>query len=213
VIAPDGRTEYEVWQHYVLGRPEDIKSRLFDSRTDPRNLVLRTLTAGSQFDGGQGMSGGEIIAFIEDSFGAFQQQQAAPSWQWGRANLEAAVTDLARHQLIEHDGAGRYELAPLGRLAGESGIDVLSIIRLVDTLRMPFVGLNDATLISLTQITTELDEIYLPLNKKSKNKEPHSWLGGLQQEGVTKSTRPLMCVRLSTAAYMTHPTRLTWLSA
>jgi hypothetical protein len=35
VIAPDGRTEYDVWQHYVVGRPEDIKSRLFDSGTDP----------------------------------------------------------------------------------------------------------------------------------------------------------------------------------
>ena len=130
------------------------------------------------------MSGDEIIAFIEDSFGAFQQRQAAPSWQWGRANLEAAVTDLARHQLIKDDGTGRYELAPLGQLAGESGTDIVSIIRLVSALSMPFVGLDDATLIALAQITTELDMLYLPLNKTSKNKEPQRWLGGLQQEGV-----------------------------
>jgi len=51
-------------------------------------------------------------------------------------------------------------------------------------LRLPFVALNDATLIALTQITTELDDIYLPLNKRSKNKEPQRWVGGLQQEGV-----------------------------
>jgi hypothetical protein len=82
------------------------------------------------------------------------------------------------------DGVGRYALAPLGRLAGESGTDVVSIIRLVDALRIPFVGLDDATLISLSQITTELDEVYLPLNKRSKNKEPQRWLGGLQSEGV-----------------------------
>lgn len=132
------------------------------------------------------MAGDEIIAFVEDSFGAFQHRQATPSWRWGRTNLEAAVTDLARHQLIEDDGTGRYELAPLGRLAGESGTDVVSIIRLVDALRMAFVGPDDATLIALTQITTELDEIYLPLNRKSKNKEPQRWLGGLQQEGVAK---------------------------
>ena len=184
VIAPDGRAEYDVWQHYVLGRPEDIKSRLFDSGTNPRNLVLRTLAASSQLAAGHGMSGDEIIAFIEDSFGAFQQRQAAPSWQWGRANLEAAVTDLARHQLIKDDGTGRYELAPLGRPAGESGTDIVSIIRLVEALNMPFVGLDDATLIALTQITTEVDKTYLPLNKTSKNKEPQRWLGGLQQEGV-----------------------------
>lgn len=184
VIAPDGRAEYDVWQHYVLGRPEDIASRLFDPAIDPRNLVLRTLAASAQLGGGQGMTAEEVVAFIEDSFGAFQQRQAAPSWEWGGQTLEAAVADLARHDLIADDGAGRYSLAPLGRLAGESGTDVASIIRLVDALRMPFVALNDATLIALTQITTELDEIYLPLNKRSKNKEPQRWVGGLQQEGV-----------------------------
>jgi hypothetical protein len=87
-------------------------------------------------------------------------------------------------QLIEDDGAGRYALAPLGRLAGESGTDVVSIIRLVDALRDPFVGVEDATLVALTQITTELDETYLPINKKSKNREPLQWLGRLQQQGV-----------------------------
>jgi hypothetical protein len=49
---------------------------------------------------------------------------------------------------------------------------------------MPFVGLDDATLIALTQITTELDDVYLPFNKRSTNKEPQRWIGGLQQEGV-----------------------------
>jgi replicative superfamily II helicase len=185
LIAPDSRTEHAVWQHYVLGKPEDVRSRLFDAGTDPRNLVLRTLAASSQLGGeGVGMTAEEIVAFIEDSFGAFQQRQAAPSWEWGRSKLEAAVADLARHHLIEDDGAGHYALAPLGRLAGESGTDVVSIIRLVEALRDPFVGLDDATLIALTQITTELDETYLPINKKSKNREPMRWLGGLQQQGV-----------------------------
>jgi helicase len=185
VIAPDGRTEHNVWQHYILGEPEDVRSRLFDAQSDPRNLVLRTLAASAQLAAiGAGMSADEIVAFIEDSFGAFQQRQAAPAWEWGRANLEAAVADLARHQLIEDDGAGRYGLAPLGRLAGESGTDVVSIIRLVDALRDPFVGVDDATLIALTQVTTELDDTYLPINKKSKSREPMRWLGGLQQQGV-----------------------------
>jgi helicase len=184
VIAPDPRAEYDVWQHYVLGKPEDVESRLFDVSSDPRNLVLRTLAASAQLAQGQGMTADEIVAFIEDSFGAFQQRQAAPSWEWGKAKLEMAVADLARHELIEDDGAGGYALAPLGRLAGESGTDVVSIIRVVDALRLPFVGLDDATLIALTQITAELDETYLPINRKSKNKEPQRWLGGLQQEGV-----------------------------
>ncbi len=184
VIAPDPRAEYEVWQHYVLGKPEDINSRLFDADSDPRNLVLRTLTAGSQLNQGRGMTADEVVAFIEESFGAFQQRLAAPSWKWDQPKLQAAVTDLARHELIRAGDEGRFTLAPLGQLAGESGTHVTSITRLVDALRLSFVGLDDPTLISLAQITTELDDVYLPLNRRSKNKEPQRWIGGLQQQGV-----------------------------
>jgi replicative superfamily II helicase len=35
VIAPDGGSEYDVWQHYVLGRSKDIESRLFDAADRP----------------------------------------------------------------------------------------------------------------------------------------------------------------------------------
>src|SRR5262249_7320588 len=54
VITADGRAEYDVWQHYVLGQAEDVESRLFDAGTDPRNLVLRTLAASHQLAGGRG---------------------------------------------------------------------------------------------------------------------------------------------------------------
>jgi helicase len=163
VITGDGRAEHVVWQHYVLGTPEDIESRLFDSGTDPRNLVLRTLAASSQLAHGQGMSAEDIVAFIEQSFGAFQQRQISPSWEWS-ADLESAIEELARHDLITNDGAGCYVLGPLGKLAGESGTNVTSIIRLVEALRFDFV--------------------YLPLNRTSKQREPQTWLGGLQREGV-----------------------------
>ena len=87
VIAPDPRSEHAVWQHYVLGKLEDIESRLFDANTDPRNLVLRTLAASAQLAQGQGMTADEIVAFIEDSFGAFQQRQALPAWKWDENKL------------------------------------------------------------------------------------------------------------------------------
>lgn len=185
VIAPDGRVEHDVWQHYVLGDPEDIRSRLFDTTTNPRNLVLRTLAGSAQLSGGgSGMNAQEIVDFIGSSFGAFQQRQMVPSWEWEPANLKTTVDDLARHELIIDDGAGRFALAPLGRLAGESGTDVVSIMRLIDALRNPFVTVDDATLIALAQVTTELDETYLPFNKRSKSREPMRWLGGLQAQGV-----------------------------
>jgi len=184
VIARDPRTEYEVWQHYVLGKPEDIRSRLFDADSDPRNLILRTLAAGSQINKGHGLTEEDIIGFIEESFGAFQRRLSVPEWEWDRPRLQAALRDLLGHDFVQADEAGRYVLAPLGRLAGESGIHIDSMIRLVSALRLPFVGLDDATLIALAQITRELDDVYLPINRKSKNKEPQRWLGEAQREGV-----------------------------
>ena len=44
--------------------------------------------------------------------------------------------------------------------------------------------LSDALLVSLAQLTTELEAVFLPLNRSSKYKEPQQWLGGLQREGV-----------------------------
>ncbi len=187
VVAPDPRSEYEVWEHFVKGNPEDISSQLLDVRSDPRNLVLRTLTAGAQFNEAAGMTADEVIVFVEDSFGAFQQRMVSPDWEWGRPQLQRAINDLARHQLIEEGDEGRYKTAPLGQLAGESGTSVISMIRLVDALRFSSGDLHDATLIALTQITTELDEIYFPFNRRSKNKEPQRWIGTIQQRGVHPS--------------------------
>jgi helicase len=184
VIAPDPRSEHAVWQHYVLGKPEDLRSRLFDANTDPRNLVLRTLAASAQLAQGQGMMADEIVAFIEDSFGAFEQRQAMPAWRWDESKLYRAVADLAQHKLIEDHQADRYSLAPLGRLAGESGTNVTSVIRVVAAVENAWIELSDALLVSVAQLTTELEDVFLPLNKSSKHKEPLQWLGSLQREGV-----------------------------
>jgi len=125
------------------------------------------------------------VAFLEGSFGAFQQRQRGGAWRWTEQALAGHVADLERHGLIVFDVEQRYELTPLGRLAGESGIAVGSILRIVDVLRrVPPTMLDDYTLVTLTQLTEELDDVYLPLNKKSKRKEPAAWFGALQQHRV-----------------------------
>lgn len=183
LVAANSRDEYEAWQHYVLGKPEDIKSRLFEANSDPRNLILRTLAASSQLADVQGMTSDEVVAFIEASFGAFQQRELVATWKWDKSKLLSVVDDLATHDLIEQRAGGRYVLAPLGRLAGESGTDVESVIRLVRAARSN-AALSDALLITLAQLTTELDGVYMPLNRSSRVKEPQQWIGGLQREGV-----------------------------
>lgn len=83
-------------------------------------------------------------------------------------------------------GAGdRYELSPLGRLAGESAIEVRSIVQLVDALSgLTPREITDPVLITAVQMTAELDQVVFPLNRRSTQKEPQLWPDELGRQGV-----------------------------
>lgn len=81
------------------------------------------------------MTAADLVSFLEGSFGAVQQRQRGGAWRWTEQALASPVAELARHGLILADAEQRCELTPLGRLAGESGIAVGSILRIVDVLR------------------------------------------------------------------------------
>jgi hypothetical protein len=90
--------------------------------------------------------------------------------------------------MVEPDEAGRYHVTPLGRLSGESGVEVESITRLVDALTdIAPEAITDPTLISAAQLTVELDDVLFPLNKKSTQKEPQTWLNELRRQGIASS--------------------------
>jgi helicase len=183
IVAPDFRQEHEAWNEYVTARPEDLESQFLDA--DPRGLILRVLATSGQVAGSPKMAAADLVSFLEGSFGAFQQRRRSGAWRWTEQALAGYVAELARHGLILADAEQRYELTPLGRLAGESGIAAESVLRVVGVLRrLPAAMLDDHTLVALTQLTEELDEVYFPLNKKSKRKEPAAWFGALQQHRV-----------------------------
>jgi helicase len=152
---------------------------------DPRTLIIRVLVAAGRARGGVG--GEEIIEFLESSFGVFQMKQAAGGvGGWDRHGLEAALADLAQHALVERDESGKYHLTPLGRLAGESAVEVETLIRAIDCLRPLHANeVTDPTLIAVAQTSVELDAVYFPMNKKSTQKEPQHWIGELQRQGIS----------------------------
>ena len=78
-----------------------------------------------------GIPASDVIDFLEGSFGAFQRRAAAENWTWDRGELSAALAQLEQHRLIEPGEGGHYHLTELGRFAGEAGVQVESIIRLV----------------------------------------------------------------------------------
>jgi helicase len=184
LLALDSQKEHQYWSHYVLGKPEDIASRFLSAGTDPRSLILRVLAA-VQRSVTNGMHAEDIVSFLEGSFGAFQEMLTAEHWKWDRDQIQVALSDLEQHEMAHLNDSGRYTLTELGRLIGQAGVEVESAVRLVEAIRPLKIGqINDPTIITLAQITTELDDVYLPINRKSTQKEPQRWMAELRQQDV-----------------------------
>jgi replicative superfamily II helicase len=180
LISQDGLTEHDYWRRYVTALPEDLMSRFLVA--DVRTLILRVLVS-AQVAGG--MTATELSEFLESSFGAFQENQRADGWRWNVLSIENSLQDLLRHQMITQGQDQRYAITPLGRLAGESAIEVESVIRTVDCLSsLRAEEITDPTLLAAAQATVELDTIYFPMNKKSTQKEPQAWFGELRRQQV-----------------------------
>jgi helicase len=185
IVAMDPREEYEVWNHYVMGQPENLNSRFLADQTDPRSLIVRVLAA-AQYTG-KGMPADEIVTFLEESFGAFQEKQAQTHWKWNREQLLESLNTLRIHNLVNLDN-NVYHLTELGRLTGEAGVEVQSILRLVEALSQTDPSsINDPALIAATQLTVELDKVLFPINKKSNQKEPQTWVSEIRRQAVPPS--------------------------
>lgn len=183
VIGSRGLDVHRIWSHYVTGKPENVKSVFLNDVTDHRTQVLRTLAALQPGADGS-VEADLLISFLESTFAAFQQRQANPAWNWGRDRILSILQELDRHQLIEMVNGDRYQLTDLGRFAGEGGVFVDSIIRLVEVLRHVTAPPNSTTLITTAQVTKELDEVYLPFARKAKNTEHRRWPQELMYQEV-----------------------------
>lgn len=184
LIATTDHDAVTYWRDYVCRPPEDVESMFFGKGRDLRSSVLRVLAAAQQ-KGGAGLTDAEVFGFLGRNFAAFlaaaSGREAVTAGETGRA-----LSDLATRALVEQDEAHRYSLTALGRLAGEAGVEVESILRLVDMLRqVQRHNLSDVDLVSATQVTVELDDVLFPLNKKSTNKEPAAWPNELRRQGAS----------------------------
>lgn len=187
LIAPNDYQTHTVWNSYVCGQPESLVSRFVSQDTDPRSLILRVIVS-SQRITKRGIPAEDVISFLEGSFSAYQQMQQVQTWKWNREQLFAALNDLEQHKLIERDEGNSFVCTELGRLSGENGVEVQSIIRLVEIFSsLSPESINDPTLIAAAQVTAEMDDVYFPINKRSTQKEPFVWRHELQRQGVQQA--------------------------
>ncbi|MGD9696179.1 MAG: DEAD/DEAH box helicase [Thermoleophilia bacterium] len=171
-LVPPNPPEAFAWDHYVLGRPEGLRSQVLTAGTDPRSLILRVLASA----GAAGLSRDDIVAFLHESFGAYQEMTRNPSWRWDDGAVRGALDELAGHDLVTTTAEGVYHASELGRLAGEGGVEVESMVRLVAALRpLGPAQLDEAALVAVAQVTVELDALFFPVNRKATKKELPHW--------------------------------------
>lgn len=184
-------------ERYVNGSPEDITSRFPIEEGDPASVITRIL-ASAEGPEAIGLTSGEVIAFLGQSYASLLRRDVDTAWRLDAGRFERTLGDLAANGLVEADSDGRHQLTDLGRLAGRSGTEVRSVLRVVGALRrVSPETIHEATLITATQLTLELDEIRVPLNYKSKDKEPRAWPHQLGLQGVS----PQMLESLRTDAH------------
>ena len=184
IIATSPREEHVVWQQYVLGHPEDLRSRFLEG--DPRALVLRTLATASETRGGPGgMTPEELIAFLENSWGVFQRRAQHAGWAWNPDELRGHLAQLQQLEMISTGEDDRLTLLPLGRFAGEAGVAIETIVRIAAAARGTPGLADDVSVVALTQLTAELDEVFLPINTRGWRREANSWYGELSRHGVS----------------------------
>jgi replicative superfamily II helicase len=164
------------WGRYVLGAPEAIESRFLAH--DPQTLALRCLVA---LEGS--VPAAALQELLENSFAMWLRAEQGQGG-WDEHQLTAAIEALISAQLIDREPDGNLTLTDLGRYAGESGIEVRSIVKVSSLLRFAPQELSVPELITLCQVTDELDDVYLPSPKKSK-KEQARWPATLQHLGVS----------------------------
>ena len=181
LLALNPHEEHAFWGHYVLGTPENLTSRFLDSGTDIRSIIIRVLVA-LQRARRAGATGREITEFLSASFGAHQARFQNPNWNWDDHAIRQGLHELLDAGLLEGDIAGEVRLTPLGQFCGEAGVHVRSAIRIIEAVRhIPAGSISDPTLLTITQVTVELDGVYLPINPK---KEPNEWPAILRSQNV-----------------------------
>lgn len=179
LLATTPREASEYWLRYIIGKPEELRSRFVSGSVDPRTLIVRVLAATRRlFD--HGLSTEQLVQILDSSFGAFQERQSNENWSWDMGATARALNQLEHHNLVERQN-GALSLTPLGLIAGESGAEVASVIELVRCLKgLSPKEVTDQALIAAVQTTAELDATSIPLNKRSTIKEPQTWSSKLR---------------------------------
>lgn len=178
VVACSPAEANQLWNKYILGKPEALISRFSDQ--EPLSLICRVL-ATANASKTNGLSESDLTDFIQSTFAGHQKGITLDA-----SDITRSIVSLTEAAIIERV-EDRYRLTELGKIAGELGIQVESIVRISRALRgLSSSQMTDATLLAAAQTTIELDEVIFPVHKNSIQ-EKQRWRTAVQQQRLPNS--------------------------
>ncbi|MGY4199082.1 DEAD/DEAH box helicase [Bradyrhizobium sp. USDA 4520] len=161
ILAETPVERAQLFQKYVLGRPEDVTSS-FKQRDLP-TWILRLL---SQV---RGVRAEDIPGLLANTFGGYSASLANPHWiRQTEGDIAALVDRLLQAGLAERDG-DLVRLTLLGRACGSSSLAFESSLRLIELMRQLDISRTaPVTVLGIVQVLAEMDAIYTPVMKKGR---------------------------------------------
>lgn len=162
ILADTPVERAQLFQKYVLGRPEDVTSS-FKQRDLP-TWILRLL---SQV---RGVRAEEIPGLLANTFGGYSASLANPQWiRQTESDIAALVDRLLQAGLAERDG-DLVRLTLLGRACGSSSLAFESSLRLIELMRQLEIARTDPVkVLGVIQVLAEMDAIYTPVMKRGRS--------------------------------------------
>ncbi|WP_298193848.1 DEAD/DEAH box helicase [Metallibacterium sp.] len=162
ILADTPMERAQLFQKYVLGVPEDVKSSF-----QQRDLPTWTLRLLSQV---RGMRAIEIPGLLVNTFGGYSASRANPQWiTMVEREVVALVERLLQAGLAEREG-DLVHLTLLGRACGASSLSFESSLRLVELMTQLNAAQTPPTqVLAMVQVLDEMDAIYTPVMKRGRS--------------------------------------------
>lgn len=162
ILAETPMERAQLFQRYVLGVPEDVKSSF-----QQHDLPTWTLRLLSQV---RGVRADEIPGLLVNTFGGYSASRANPQWvALVERDVAALIDRLLQAGLAEREGI-LIHLTLLGKACGASSLSFESSLRLVELMgRLDAARTPPLHMLALVQVLDEMDAVYTPVMKKGQS--------------------------------------------
>lgn len=162
LLANDGIERVRLFEQYIKGQPEPIKSSF-----DPNEFetwILRLLAQIKE------VPRDAVVTLLANTYAGFLATRASAAWEPEMSDkIEVLLQDMLGLGLLEEE-MGQVRLSLLGAACGRSHLKLRSAMRLVELLRRRADGgaLTADALLALIHALSEFDEAYTPIFRRGQ---------------------------------------------